>query len=31
MRKNGFKTYSVSGSGIELVRRCSEKAFGVPP
>jgi phosphoserine phosphatase len=31
MRKNGFKTYIVSGSGIEFIRTFSEKAFGVPP
>jgi len=31
LRANGFKTYIVSGGGIEFVRAYSEKAYGVPP
>lgn len=31
MRNNGFRTYIVSGSGIEFIRTFSEKAFGIPP
>ena len=30
LRENGFKTYIVSGSGIEFVRAFSEEVFGVP-
>jgi hypothetical protein len=31
LRANGFKTYIVSGGGIEFVRAWSEEAYGVPP
>lgn len=30
-RANGFKTYIVSGGGIEFMRPWTEKAYGVPP
>jgi len=30
LRENGFKTYIVSGSGIEFVRAFSEEVFGLP-
>jgi hypothetical protein len=30
-RANGFKTYIVSGGGVEFIRAYSEKAYGVPP
>src|ERR1700745_1632869 len=30
LRENGFKTYIVSGSGIEFVRAFAEEVFGVP-
>jgi hypothetical protein len=31
LRANGFKTYIVSGGGIEFVRVFSEQVYGVPP
>ena len=31
LRANGFKTYIVSGGGIEFVRTFSERVYGVPP
>jgi len=31
LRQNGFKTYIVSGGGIEFMRTFSEKVYGVPP
>jgi hypothetical protein len=31
LRANGFKTYIVSGGGIELMRVFAEKSYGVPP
>src|SRR5262245_28626264 len=31
LRANGFKTYIVSGGGIEFVRTFSEQVYGVPP
>jgi len=31
MRANGFKTYIVSGGGIEFMRPWAEKVYGVPP
>jgi phosphoglycolate phosphatase-like HAD superfamily hydrolase len=31
LRANGFKTYIVSGGGIEFMRPWVEKAYGVPP
>ena len=31
LRANGFKTYIVSGGGVEFVRAFSEKVYGVPP
>jgi len=31
LRANGFKTWIVSGGGIEFVRAWSEKAYGIPP
>lgn len=31
LRANGFKTYIVSGGGIEFMRPWSEKVYGVPP
>ena len=31
LRANGFKTYIVSGGGIEFMRAFSEKVYGVPP
>jgi len=31
LRANGFKTYIVSGGGIEFMRPWTEKAYGVPP
>jgi len=30
LRENGFKTYIVTGSGIEFVRAFAEEVFGVP-
>ena len=31
LRANGFKTYIVSGGGIELMRPWTERVYGVPP
>jgi phosphoglycolate phosphatase-like HAD superfamily hydrolase len=31
LRANGFKTYIVSGGGIEFLRVFSERAYGIPP
>lgn len=31
LRENGFKTYIVSGGGIEFMRPWVEKAYGIPP
>ncbi len=31
LRANGFKTFIVSGGGIEFMRPWTEKAYGVPP
>jgi phosphoglycolate phosphatase-like HAD superfamily hydrolase len=31
LRANGFKTYIVSGGGIEFMRAFSEKTYGIPP
>lgn len=31
MRQHGFKTYIVSGGGIEFVRVFSEQVYGIPP
>jgi phosphoserine phosphatase len=31
LRSNDFKTYIVSGGGIEFVRTFSEKVYGIPP
>jgi len=31
LRANGFKTFIVSGGGIEFVRTFSEKVYGMPP
>jgi len=31
LRANGFKTYIVSGGGVEFVRAFSEKSYGIPP
>ncbi len=31
MRANGFKTFIVSGGGIEFMRPWTEKVYGVPP
>jgi len=31
LRENGFKTYIVSGGGIEFIRPWAEKVYGVPP
>jgi hypothetical protein len=31
LRANGFKTFIVSGGGIEFMRPWSEKAYGIPP
>ncbi len=31
LRANGFKTYIVSGGGIEFMRPWAEKAYGIPP
>lgn len=31
LRDNGFKTYIVSGGGIEFMRPITEKAYGIPP
>jgi hypothetical protein len=31
LRENGFKTYIVSGGGIDLIRAFAEDAYGIPP
>jgi phosphoserine phosphatase len=31
LRANGFKTFIVSGGGIEFMRAWTEKAYGIPP
>ena len=31
LRANGFKTYIVSGGGVEFMRVFSEKVYGIPP
>jgi phosphoglycolate phosphatase-like HAD superfamily hydrolase len=31
LRANGFKTYIVSGGGVEFMRVFSERAYGIPP
>lgn len=31
LRANGFKTFIVSGGGIEFMRRWVERAYGIPP
>ncbi len=31
LRKHGFKTFIVSGGGIDLIRAFSEEVYGVPP
>ncbi len=31
LRANGFKTFIVSGGGIDFVRAISEKVYGIPP
>jgi phosphoserine phosphatase len=31
LRANGFKTYIVSGGGIELMRLFTERVYGIPP
>jgi len=31
LRANGFKTYIVSGGGIEFMRAWTEKVYGIPP
>jgi phosphoserine phosphatase len=31
LRKNGFKTFIVSGGGVEFMRAWAEKAYGIPP
>lgn len=31
LRANGFKTFIVSGGGIELVRAFAERVYGIPP
>jgi phosphoserine phosphatase len=31
LRANGFRTYIVSGGGVEFVRVFSEQAYGIPP
>jgi phosphoserine phosphatase len=31
LRANGFKTYIVSGGGIEFMRPITERAYGIPP
>ena len=30
LRQNGFKTYIVTGGGIDFVRACSEEIYGIP-
>ena len=31
LRENGFKTYIVSGGGIEFMRALTETVYGIPP
>ncbi len=31
LRANGFKTFIVSGGGVEFMRACAERIYGVPP
>lgn len=31
LRANGFKTFIVSGGGVEFMRRFAEKVYGIPP
>ena len=31
LRANGFKTYIVSGGGVEFIRAFAEKVYGIPP
>ena len=31
LRANGFKTYIVSGGGVEFMRVFAERAYGIPP
>src|SRR4029077_3547452 len=31
LRANGFKTYIVSGGGVEFMRPWTDEAYGVPP
>ena len=31
LRENGFKTYVVSGGGVEFMRPWTEKTYGIPP
>ena len=31
LRANGFRTYIVSGGGVEMIRAFSEKVYGIPP
>lgn len=31
LRANGFKTFIVSGGGVEFIRPWAEKAYGIPP
>ena len=31
LRANGFKTFIVSGGGIEFMRPWTERVYGVPP
>jgi hypothetical protein len=31
LRSNGFKTYIVSGGGVEFMRTMTEKMYGIPP
>jgi len=31
LRANGFKTFIVSGGGVDFVRVFSERVYGIPP
>ena len=31
LRANGFKTFIVSGGGVEFMRPWAEKVYGIPP
>ena len=31
LRANGFRTYIVSGGGIEFMRPWTERVYGIPP